>query len=124
MRLLYSPDLAAGGGLPDQAPNPSTAAPAAPEPVKSAGVVKKTTIKTPREIELEKVVARLEDKVDGLSAWQKEVTDFMANAWLKPAPAAKPSAPAAGAQVKPKAAAQAAALAAGVLDDVSKELGL
>jgi hypothetical protein len=51
-------------------------------------VVKKTAIKTPKEIELEKKVSRLEDDIDGLKGWQAEMNSFLADLWPKDRPAA------------------------------------
>lgn len=77
-----------------------------PEP-SSPAVVKKTALKTPREIELEKKVSSLEDKVSDFETWQAEVNSFLENLQL-PGPSKTKSAPQKG----------------GFLDDIAKDLGL
>lgn len=60
----------------------------------SPGIVKKTSLTTPREIELQKKVSVLEDKVTGLESTMAEVNAFLADQGIgakpKPVPVAKP----------------------------------
>ena len=80
MHPLLSPDPQDGG-------SPTA------DPPPSVKIVKKTQgIKSPREIQLEKKLSELEDKVDGLFGWQQEVNTLMADSGLggKVAPARKP----------------------------------
>lgn len=61
---------------PEVTPKPETPDPeAAPPP--SPAAVKKTPLKTPREIELEKKLSVVEDKLTTLEGWQKEVNSWM-----------------------------------------------
>jgi hypothetical protein len=105
MRTAFSPRLAADpadptGGKPDETP-------ASPK------VVAKTAIKTPRELSLEKELAKMQDDVASLRDWQKEVNGFLGDSFPqgKPVPVkikqvatpaiASPSTPAA-APAKPR----------------------
>ena len=70
-------------------------------------VVAKTPIKTPREISLEKELAKVQDDLAGLKTWQSEVNAFMGEAFPQgkpvkvpvkkadPAPTSAPATPAA-----------------------------
>ena len=66
--------------------------PVAGEPPSSPATVKKTAIKTPKEIELEKKVSRAEDRLDFLESWQKETNAWFASLNLGDKPPPKPPA--------------------------------
>lgn len=79
---LFSPLRAADpadptGGKPEETP-------ASPK------VVAKTPIKTPREISLEKELAKVQDDLAGLKTWQSEVNAFMGEAFPQGKPVKVP----------------------------------
>ena len=76
--LFLSPEGAPSGPQKNDSPAP------APEKPVSPAVVQKTQIHTPRELELEKRVAVIEDRVDGVCAWVRETNDFLAGAGVRP----------------------------------------
>lgn len=76
LRLAADPADPAGG-------NPA-------EPPASPKVVAKTPIKTPRELSLEKELAKVQDDVAALRDWQKEVNGFMGDAFPQGKPVKVP----------------------------------
>jgi hypothetical protein len=79
--ILLAPDPIEGGdNKPADKPADKPAAPATP------AEVKKTPLKTPNEIRLEKEVATLRDELDGFKGWRDEV-----NASLETLQIGKPS---------------------------------
>lgn len=67
MRILLDNAPADGNGNPTPTPPPP----------QSPTVVKRTAIKSPNEIALEKKLAVVEDKLAGLEGWKSEVDTFL-----------------------------------------------
>jgi hypothetical protein len=96
----------------DNSPAP---APAAGDPPASPAVVKKTPgVKTPAQIDLEKKVAKLEDRVGGVEGAIDGINNWLGDLF----PGGKPAAPAA----RPSPGAPQLPTSGGLLDDVEKFL--
>lgn len=68
-RVLLDSTTEGGGGTPKPTNQPA--------PPNAPGVVKKTAVKTPNEIALEKKLAVVEDKLSGLEGWKSEVDSLL-----------------------------------------------
>ena len=99
MRHYLVPDPAEGGD-PKPAPAKPDAKPADEQPV-SPPAVKKTTIKTPREIELEKKLSETEDRLGTVETALNEVNTFLESSGLRSKPGKDKSGKPIGEPAKP-----------------------